>query len=121
MGLPDVVDIPKCLRKKFTDAKNDRNKQAKGFTLTWGHVCDLWIKQRGRCWYCSHPFNLKLVAAFVKQPLGISFDRIHDDHGYHDGKIRLAHTQCNMARGQWGDELFFDMCRAVASSGARDQ
>jgi hypothetical protein len=85
-----AIDIPNCLRDIFSAGRNDLSKNAKGFTITWQDVCNLWISQRGICELCGRPFDRDpVLTARVKRPLQPSFDRLDNDKGYHAGNVRL--------------------------------
>jgi len=115
-GLLNEVILPKELRKIYADARSDANKKAKGFTLKLFDISQLWEDQRGKCKLCDRPFANEIFDAFVKQPRRPSLDRIDHTKGYEPANVRLTCIHCNMARGQWGDAAFIEMCLAVAEA-----
>jgi hypothetical protein len=91
-------------------------KKGRPCSLTRRDAEELWKSQRGLCALCLLPFSDECEGTSLVRPLWPSFDRITPADGYHRQNVRLTHAQCNMARGQWGDERLVAMCRAIIAA-----
>jgi hypothetical protein len=79
--------------------------------LTPEYVVELYEQQEGLCALTGWPieWSQKNLTATV------SIDRIDSSEGYLQGNVQLLHKDVNMAKQQYSQEYFVQMCKAVAS------
>lgn len=79
--------------------------------LTPEYVLDLYTKQEGLCALTGWPvqWSEKGLTATV------SIDRIDSEEGYLQGNVQLLHKDVNMAKQQYSQEYFINMCISVAN------
>jgi hypothetical protein len=93
-------------------ARGRAAERAWGFDLTVDYLVALCDEQGSRCALTGMPFRMAMVAG-VRNPFQPSIDRIDITQGYVVGNVRLTTVIANVARAEFGDEPFLEMCRAA--------
>lgn len=77
--------------------------------LTPEFILDLYEEQEGLCALTGWPigWSEKGLTATV------SIDRIDSSEGYLQGNVQLLHKDVNMAKQQYSQEYFIEICKAV--------
>ncbi|MBC24421.1 MAG: hypothetical protein CMJ32_10970 [Phycisphaerae bacterium] len=83
------------------------------FQMTEEMVIELLRQQRCRCALTGMTFAFGAHEGGLRNPRAMSLDRIIPVGGYVPGNVRLITTMANVARSDWGDDEFFEMCRAA--------
>lgn len=84
-------------------------------SLTLSDLESLMDASGGRCAMSGIEFDRSRVDGFRRRPRAPSLDRINSREGYHVWNVRFVCVSVNAALGEWGDEHFLAMCRAVVS------
>lgn len=87
------------------------------FDLTPEYVRELMASQNYRCAVSKIPFHLSrsgVRQSATRLPFRPSIDRIEPALGYVQGNVRVLCFAVNMAISDWGDDVFREICRAVA-------
>ena len=82
------------------------------FNLTVEYLWDLYEKQDYRCSLTGWPIGW----AKVGSKHTCSIDRIDSSAGYTMGNVQLVHKDVNMAKQQYSQDYFIELCKAVAQS-----
>jgi hypothetical protein len=99
--------------RRHRDGAKDRNIT---FTIEPEDVVRLCMDQVGRCDVTGLEFSFERYAdAFVKHPFAPSIDHIQSKGGYAPGNVRLVCAAVNFGMGEWGQELFMRLTRAVVA------
>ena len=101
-------DIRLSWFNKFESSAELRNLS---FTLTPEYLWLLFEEQDYRCALTGWPIGW----AEVGSNHTASIDRIDSDKGYVVGNVQLVHKDVNMAKQQYSQEYFIEMCEAVAN------
>lgn len=83
-----------------------------GWDLEPQDIIDLYEQQQGRCALTGWPIEWaeKGLTATV------SIDRIDSSEGYLKTNVQLLHKDVNMAKQQYSQEYFIELCAAVAEN-----
>lgn len=100
-------DIRLSWFNKFQSSAELRNL---AFTLTPAYLWDLFKEQDYQCSLTGWPIGW----AHVGSNHTASIDRIDSDKGYVVGNVQLVHKDVNMAKQQYSQEYFIELCKAVA-------
>lgn len=92
-------------------SRSGRRRQEHGITVD--DVVDMFIAQEGRCALTGVEFALKIHKLRLRDPYRPSLDRISSDQGYILGNCRLVAHIANVARCDFGDGVFYEMCGAA--------
>lgn len=87
------------------------------FDLTEAHIRELMEAQGFRCAVSKIPFHLSRSGrrqSASRLPFRPSIDRIEPNKGYVRGNVRILCFAVNMAIADWGDDVFYEICRTVA-------
>jgi len=68
--------------------------------------------EAGTCQRTGLPFDLRPPVASKRHPFSPSLDRIDGREGYVTGNVRVVVSAFNVARNEWGDEVFEAVARA---------
>lgn len=77
--------------------------------ITADYAYKLFKEQNGRCKYTNAPLSL-----VKKKPDTLSIDKIDPAKGYIKGNIQWVVWAVNRAKGDLTEEMFINMCKAVA-------
>lgn len=74
------------------------------------NIVDLYTEQEGKCALTGWPISWaeKGLTATV------SIDRIDSSEGYIKNNVQLLHKDVNMAKQQYSQDYFIEMCKAIA-------
>lgn len=104
------------VREAFSKAKASARKRDIPFSLTMEDIAELAAKQRGCCAVTGKRFNAKTIGASNKRPWMTSVDRIDSYIGYTKDNVRLVSIAANLAMGAWGEEVLYEMARAICNN-----
>ncbi len=79
------------------------------FNISVEYLWELFVEQDYKCALTGWPIGW----AEVGQNHTASIDRINSDLGYVEGNIQLLHKDVNMAKQQYSQDYFVEMCKAV--------
>lgn len=101
------------LNKVFHSTK--KNAQTKGMkhTITKDHLETLFIGCQGYCPMTGIKLDTETGTIAVRNPKGISVDRIDSEKGYVPGNVRIVSTWYNNAKGAWDDEFVRSMAKRM--------
>lgn len=96
-------------------------KKARGRSALRGQESDvttddlirLYEAQNGRCALTGLTFSTVRHLGAYRNPYYPSVDRIDPSLGYVEGNYRLVVLIANVARGEYGDEVFYALCEAA--------
>jgi hypothetical protein len=93
------------LNKVFHSTK--KNAQVKGIkhTITKDYLETLFIGCQGFCPITGIKLETATGSIAVRNPKGISVDRIDSAKGYEPGNVRIVSTWYNNAKGAWDDDF----------------
>jgi len=80
------------------------------FNITPEYLWKVFVEQDYQCALTGWPIGWAEVGALHTA----SIDRIDSDKGYEVGNVQLVHKDINMAKQQYSQEYFIEMCKAVA-------
>ena len=106
--------IEKIVAKLLTQAKTNAAARDISIDITHKDLMDLWVSQNGRCAITEIPFDMCKTEKFKRLPWAASLDRIDSSLGYSIGNIRLVCMSVNFAMGEWGEAVFWRMCREAS-------
>jgi hypothetical protein len=91
--------------------------------LSVNDVVAMFEAQDGRCALTGVEFELTYDGAATRNPLAPSLDRVDLTRGYEPDNTRLVALIANLARCDFGDDAFYEMCKAAvaARSSAAEQ
>lgn len=74
-------------------------------------ILEMYEEQKGACALTGWPigWSEKGLTATV------SIDRVDSSEGYVKGNVQLLHKDVNMAKQQYSQEYFIEMCKAIAN------
>jgi len=83
--------------------------------LTWDlepqDILDMYQEQEQKCALTGWPIKWSDKGLTAS----VSIDRIDSSEGYIKGNVQLLHKDVNMAKQQYSQEYFVEMCQAVAN------
>lgn len=88
--------------------KKDRNRH-----LTLECVMNLYHEQHGKCALSGIPMTH--IAGRGRVATNISIDRIDSSRGYEERNIQLVCCAVNIAKSNWPQEVFIELCQQVAT------
>ena len=101
-------DIRLSWFNKFQSGAELRNI---AFTITVEYLWEVFKEQDYQCALTGWPIGWAEVGANHTA----SIDRIDSDKGYVVGNVQLVHKDINMAKQQYSQDYFIEMCKAVAN------
>lgn len=106
----------RACNKAVQNAKARALKKGMQFYLRVEDLYQMGEKQEWACAMSGIKFNLEYDrdAKFTYNPFGISVDRRDCSKGYYAGNIRLVLTAVNFGLNDWGEDIFTQICRAIA-------
>ena len=102
-------DIRLSWFNKFKSGAEVRNL---AFNLTPEYLWELFKEQDYQCALTGWPIGWAQVGSIHTA----SIDRIDSDKGYIVGNVQLVHKDVNMAKQQYSQEYFIELCTAVAEN-----
>lgn len=88
------------------------NKKSRGRHLDIDYVLGIYDAQKGRC--ALSGVEMTHIAGHGRVPTNISIDRIDSSKGYVKGNIQLVCCAVNVAKSNWPQQDFIEMCKRVA-------
>ncbi len=119
----------KC--KSCSNSSNVFKGRVGPMPITWFHTKRKGGEHRGYAWDLTPEYVIELyeaqgrVCALTGWPIGwsekgltatVSIDRIDSSEGYLQGNVQLLHKDVNMAKQQYSQEYFIEICKAVAKN-----
>ena len=95
----------------FNKFKTSAELRNISFTITIEYVWELFKEQDYRCSLTGWPIGW----AEAGSNHTASLDRIDSDKGYEIGNIQIVHKDVNMAKQQYSQDYFIEICKAVAN------
>lgn len=80
------------------------------FNLTPEYLWQLFVEQDFKCALTGWPIGWAEVGNIHTA----SIDRIDSSKGYIQGNVQLLHKDVNMAKQQYSQDYFIEMCKAIA-------
>lgn len=105
-----VSDEIKTMLKKAATRAAERGHD---FDLSGEFLLGLLERQGFKCAISKLDFDLSPKESYHRRPFTMSIDRIDGRLGYTKSNVRLVCTMVNIARSDWSDDDFLQMCRAV--------
>lgn len=111
------LSIEVLVQRALRYARKRSDVEDRARMITFKECMNLLKEQNGRCNLTDLEFNninrnpTARVLAFPWRP---SLDRIDNSRGYVKSNVRLVAQCVNFARGEWPDDVFFEMCAAGA-------
>lgn len=99
------------LRTLFHRAKNRATVKDIPFNITQDHLNELWHQQGQRCFYSDVVME---TDGRVRDPHGVSIDRVFPEKGYTLGNVVLCCWGVNTAKQDFSLSEFVELCRNVA-------
>lgn len=113
---PGVKPMPKEKKKIYVMVNNARNRARKlsvAFDLTPVYVFLLAEKQSFCCARTGIPFSYDLPQnGWKSNPYAPSLDRVDSGGGYTKDNVQLVIWALNMARSEWGSDIYERVARA---------
>jgi hypothetical protein len=109
----DLREYRFILGRAVAFAKNRSKVAGHAFDLTPEFLVELVVAQNFRCAMTRMHFRVRLPER-RRNPLKPSIDRIIVDGGYTRDNVRVTTTIANIARADFGDDIFYAMCEAGA-------
>ncbi|HRP26364.1 hypothetical protein [Thauera sp.] len=97
--------LMECLRRS--------RERGHEFDIDLDYVADLVSQNGGRCALSGLLFDLKREGG-KRNPFRPSIDRIDSSRGYVRGNVRVVLAAVNNALSDYGDDVYLEICRAVA-------
>ena len=94
-----------------TRRSNAREKSLE-FTIDIHFLAALYMKQNGRCALTDLPFDMKFSEDYRSAAFGPSIDRIDSRKGYTPDNVQIVCFIVNMAKSEYDQTAFDQMCRA---------
>ena len=101
------------LRTLFHRAKNRALAKGLLFDITQDHLNELWRQQGQRCFYSNEIMTTK---GRVRDPHGVSIDRVFPEKGYTMGNVVLCCWGVNTAKQDFTLSEFLELCKSVANN-----
>ena len=84
------------------------------FEISIEYAWDLFVKQGYKCAITNLPISMG--RKYANESRTASLDRIDNSLGYVSGNVQWVHRDINMMKGQFDQQYFIGMCKAVASN-----
>jgi hypothetical protein len=111
-----ITDAVKTrLTKVYHTSKSNAEKKQLQFNIDKDYLEILYIGCQGRCPFTGVELDPETGTVSVRNPLGISLDRIDSEKGYIKGNVRIVSTWYNNAKQAWSDDFMFEMAKKLTS------
>lgn len=111
------LEIPKSIRSILVNCRSRaiHRSRVKGLecSITTDHILEMLRVQGWRCALTDVEFDFRSAANAKRSARRPSIDRIDPSAGYVPGNVRITTVIANIARADFTDEDFYDMCEAV--------
>jgi hypothetical protein len=114
--LRETGALKKHINQLLTGAKTRAREKGFVFSLQYGHVIGMLERQRCRCALPDIEFDLRPNPSNARRPFAVSIDRVNNAAGYEAENVRSVCTIVNIARSDWDDEDFIQMCKSVSAN-----
>ena len=101
------------LTKVYHTSKSNAKKKSMKFDIDKDYLEILYIGCQGICPYTGVKLEPDAGTIEVRNPRGISLDRIDSNEGYVKGNVRIVSTWYNNAKQAWSDDLMQEMANRV--------
>lgn len=109
----DTNPAMKALFKCFCRARSRARRRGVTFQITFQDVQAIWVRQKGVCAMTSMAFDVTLRGG-RRRPWAPSLDQITAGFGYVPSNTRIVTAIVNLARGDFADDEFAEMCSLIA-------
>ena len=89
------------------------NKKSRNRHLDLDYVMGIYDAQKGNC--ALSGIKMTYISGKGRIPTNISIDRIDSNLGYIEGNIQLVCCAVNLAKSNWSEEEFVDICRKIVA------
>lgn len=104
------------VRKMLNMARTRAKERGMAFSICHDDVVATLEKQGGVCALSKMTFDISQPEDGKRRMRTMSIDRVDSNGGYVSDNIRITSVMVNMARLNWSDGAFREMCSAVASA-----
>jgi len=106
----DIFEYKNVIKTRFDLIKIRSVKNNMNFDLSIDFLLELWILQRGKCFYTKREMSL------FGYMYGFSVDRIDSSKGYESDNIVLCCNCINIMKCGHSQERFIEICRLVSDN-----
>lgn len=107
------ADLDRLLKVALRRAVYRDTRKNRRSDITIEYLRELFIAQRGRCALTGFPITAEHRFQSVRNPLAPSIDRMDGDLGYRRGNVQIVTTIANVAKSDFGEDAFYEMCAAA--------
>lgn len=101
------------LNKVFHSTKKSAKQKELDHSVTTEYLETLFMGCQGFCPITGIKLDTDSGTIAVRNPRGISLDRIDSTKGYVPGNVRIVSTWYNNAKGAWDDEFVQQMAQRM--------
>ena len=101
--------VVRALNAKLIDTVKRSRKMNYPIDLDIRYLCELWLRQQGRCALTGEIMTFESGSLWDKNPFGMGIDRIDNNQGYTKTNTRLLTHWANNAKSTWSEETFQKM------------
>lgn len=102
--------VGKLAQSKFSSIKYGAIKRNLEFSITIEYAWELFLKQKGKCFYTNLDIELKTRNS---GNMTASLDRIDSSLGYIEGNVVWVHKHINIMKNEYNHEYFLSLCKLV--------
>lgn len=106
-------DLRDKIEAMVKGAQHRAKRKGLSCTITSDEILEMIESQSARCAVSRISFDLSATVG-ARRPFAPSLDRLDCTKGYEKDNIRITCAIVNTAISDWGDEVFVEMCKAVA-------
>ena len=111
------ADMVRALELAYKAARANATKEGQPFLLTTDELLFLMRRSLGRCEISGIQFTSDNFTVSRRRPFTPSIDRILAKEPYSLDNCRLVCTIVNIAIGDWGEDVFWQMVKAAGKRG----
>jgi len=117
LGIPQTVTIEKTKQDMYEECyKRAKNQQRHSVDITLKYMLHLAEKQNHKCALTGIPFTFTKISEQRHDALHPSIDRVNSDHGYIPGNVQWTTVWANLAKQDYSNNFFIEMCQKVAEN-----
>lgn len=106
--------VGKLAQSKFSHIKYCAEKRQIEFNITIQYAWDLFLKQKGRCFYSN--LEIDLQTRNTKGGMTASLDRIDSKKGYVVGNVMWIHKDINVMKNKFTMNHFIYLCDLISKN-----